>query len=141
VGQPLDPIRRRRDRTLGGFKTVWLSAAGWSALAGAGLAVGAIGVVAGAAPAVGLPAGMAGVWVAALVADHVRWRNSTIRLGRDFLDQATGDAVVAELKQMGIDAEYLEYVFDDEDGVEIERSIVSRNADAEKVAAVLDARR
>jgi hypothetical protein len=115
---------------------VWLNGAGWAALVAAGLAAGALSAVAGAPLPMALPAGVVVAWLVALTLDHVRWRNLTTGIGRGGLDEVTGAAIVARLKDLGIDAEYREVRCDEDD--EPQRSIECRNRDAKTVRRVLD---
>lgn len=132
-GRPRDRLRR------GGFETVSLNAAGWSTLVGAGLLPGVAVVLATDVPApVALPAGVVAAWAAALVADHLRWRNGVIGIGRGDLDEATGTAIVERLRELGIEAEYREVLLDDEDGGGVQRQVECRNADVETVRRVID---
>jgi hypothetical protein len=135
-----DPLRRRTPyRSSGGFKTVDLNINGWSALIGAGLAAGAIVVLATSVPAViAFPTGVVSIWILLLVLDHFRWRNGEVGLSRDGLDPATGASIVARLQEMGIAARYRENDDEDEEGRPYtQREIVCRQADAEVVWRVL----
>ena len=128
----LDPLRRRSP---GGFRTVHLNAAGWAVLAAAGLAAGGLSAVAGTPLQIALPAGVVAAWLVALVLDTVRWRNQTAHIGRDGLNETTGRAIVARLRDAGIDAAYREYIDDD---LDVHLSIECRNADADRVRGVMD---
>ena len=81
---------------------------------------------------------MLGTWVLLVSLDHRRWRNSTVHLSHEGLDQVTGGAIVARLKEMGITATYREMIEEDEDGPFEQRGILCRQADAENVSMVLD---
>jgi hypothetical protein len=131
-----DPLRERRSP--GGFKGVELNLAGWSALAGTGLVVGALAALAGLPPAVALPAGVIAAWAAALVVDHLRWRSRLTGMGAGNLDATSGRLIVARLEALGIEATYDELVDEWEGEVYTQRSIRCRNADAERVRAVMD---
>ena len=132
----LDSLRRLSP---GGFRTIELNAVGWAALVGAGLAAGALSAIAGTPPLVALPAGVVAAWLVVLVLDYLRWRNGRVGIGRDGLDPVTGDAIVARLRSMGIDASYEEQLFDEPDGtLHLQRSIRCRNADERKVERVMN---
>lgn len=151
---PLDPLRPTGARRLllrGGFKTVALNGVGWAALAGAGLVAGGVGaLVTPLRPGIALPGGVVAGWGAAVVLDHVRWRNGYVSLTRDELEPATGAAIVAELRSRGIETTYDEHVFDGDDCEHedcehddcayTQRSIRCRRRDVEKVAALVEAR-
>ncbi|MFN2587639.1 MAG: hypothetical protein ABR613_05940 [Actinomycetota bacterium] len=133
-----DPLRRRHERSAGGFKTVRLNPAGWSALVGCGLLGGGIvSLVSGTAPILALPAGVVVTWTGLLVADHVRWRNAIVHMGFGNLDAKSGRAVVAELARRGVRARYEETMSFDTSG-EMQRNVVCRNADAETARRVAD---
>ena len=129
-----DPLRLSRT---GGFKSVQLNLAGWGVLVGVGLLIGALVIRLTPLPvAVALPLGMLSTWGVLLLLDNHRWRNSMINIGRGGLDEATGSAIVARLREIGIDATYREDDFGD--GVDdIQRGIVCRQADADTVRRVL----
>ncbi|HEX2056775.1 MAG TPA: hypothetical protein VHI71_00245 [Actinomycetota bacterium] len=133
----LDPLRHRRSP--GGFKTVWLNAAGWGALVGPGLVLGFAATLSGAPLAIALPAGVLVAWAVALVLDHLRWRNQLTAMGTTGLDATTGPIVVARLRELGIEAGYREIVVDDlDDGTpDVQRSIVCRNADRDTAERVM----
>lgn len=135
-GQPLRRRPRLSNRERGGFKTVALNAAGWSALIAAGLVLGAMVVVATSVRAVvALPTGILVTWLLLLSLDHFRWRNSRVCIGRDDMDPTTGTEIVDRLQGMGVAATYWEDYDDDND---TRRGIVCRQADAETVRKVMD---
>ncbi len=125
----------------GGFKTADLNAAGWGALVGTGLVLGAIPVFAiGARARVALPTGVVVTWLALLALDRRRWRNATTNLGRGNMDRAAVEAAVAELQAKGIAATYWE----DREEVEVpgepalRRGITCRQADVKIATKGLD---
>ena len=133
----LDPLRH--ERSAGGFRSVELNAAGWSALVGAGLVAGGIAALAGAPPVIALPSGVVAAWAVVLVLDHLSRRNLHTGMGTTGLDAETGPIIVARLREMGIEASYREIVLDDlDDGTPgVQRSIVCRNADRDTVEAAM----
>ena len=139
----LQRIRRggslRHERSPGGFKSVWLDAAGWSALLGAGLAAGGLVALAGAPITLALPGGVVATWGVLLLLDHLRWRNLHTGIGTTGLDARSGPVIVGRLREMGIEAAFEEIVVGDlDDGsTDVQRNIVCRNADRDAVEAVM----
>jgi len=127
-----------RHRSPGGFLSIELNAVGWAALLGAGVVVGTV-----AASLTPLPLGVALivgpllVWGLVRVWDHRRFANSMVSLAYEDLDEATGAALVSELKGTGITATYEERVVD-EGGVQ--RSIRCRQRDVEAVRELMGLR-
>jgi hypothetical protein len=122
-----------------GFKTVRLNHVGWSALAGAGLVLGTVVWLISDLPLiVTLPAGVFVTWAFLVGLDHRRWRNSTRHICRDDMTAETGQVIVDQLSQQGIEATYRETFFDEEDGGGSQRGIVCRNADYAIVRRVMD---
>ncbi|HYO61395.1 MAG TPA: hypothetical protein VEU29_05810 [Actinomycetota bacterium] len=103
-----------------------------------GLAAGGLSAIAGTPAAVALPAGVVAAWATALTVDHLRWRDKTTAMGTDGLDAATGEEIVARLRELGVDASYSEFVDEYEGEVYTSKSIVCRNADAATVETVMD---
>jgi hypothetical protein len=134
--QATDPLRRHHSP--GGFLSIELNAVGWAALLGAGLAIGAVAAVLTPLPlGVSLVAGPLLIWGLVLMWDHRRFADSMVGLGYENLDTATGAAVIARAKEMGITATYEENVFDDG---EVQRSIRCRQRDVEAVRELMGLR-
>lgn len=130
-----DPLRAR---SLGGFRTVWLNMYGWGALVGTGLVVGAgIALLSPLSLPAALSIGVLGTWVLLLVLDRRRYLNSAVLIGDGGLDAEIGVAVVTRLAELRISATYEESAEEDEGGTYIQRGILCRQADAERVRRVL----
>jgi hypothetical protein len=136
-----DPLAMRRlphDRNLGGFQTVWLNLYGWSALVGTGLVIGAVAGFATPVPLwIALIAGVLATWGVLLILDHRRFLNSTIHLSDDRFDRESGAAVVDHLRGLGVATSYEEHAFDGEGETYVQRGIVCRQRDIEKVQQVM----
>lgn len=141
--QPLgrDPVTRKGGlpaRQPGGFQTLWLNLYGWSVLVGAGLVLGAIaGLVTEVPLWITVPAGVIATWSGVLVLDERRFRNSRVRLGDERLDRESGAAIVARLEEMRIRATYDEFTFEADGDAYVERGILCRQADLERVRRVM----
>lgn len=136
-----DPLRRQSWPYRQGwpFKTVDLNVYGWSALIGAGLALGAVvGLSTGIDMAIALPAGVVASWLVLFALDYRRSRNLMTHLCRGDMDPATGAAIVAQLEAMGVTATYREDDFEADGETFTQRGIVCRHADAETVQKVMD---
>lgn len=126
-----DPLRARWP---GGFRTVALNIYGWSALAGGGLAIGAVaGLLTPLPLPLALGIGVVGAWALLLILDRRRYLNSSVHLGDERLDAETGAAIVRELAAAGISTSYEEFTYEDEEGIYTQRGISCRQRD---VAAV-----
>ena len=138
AGDPLAMRRLHHDRNLGGFQTVWLNLYGWSALIGTGLVIGAIAGFATPVPLwIALIGGVLATWGVLLLLDHRRFLNSTIHLSDDRFDRDSGAAVVAHLRELGVAATYKENAFEVEGETYVQRGIVCRQRDIEKVQQVM----
>lgn len=114
---------------------------GWSALIGAGLALGAVaGLATGVDLRIALPAGVLATWLALFALDYRRARNSMIHLCRDDIDPTSGGEIVTQLEALGVSATYREETFDDEGEPYTQRGIVCRSAAAKVVVKVMDER-
>ncbi|MBA2427285.1 MAG: hypothetical protein H0V60_09435 [Actinobacteria bacterium] len=127
----------------GGFKTADLNAAGWGALVGTGLVLGAIPVFAiGARARLALPTGVVVTWLALLALDRRRWRNAMTNLGRGNMDRAAVEAAVAELQAKGIAATYWEERWEEDEvppgEPTLHRGITCRQADVKIATKGLD---
>ncbi len=137
-GHRLEPRRGlSREMRAGGFKTVELNVVGWSALAGAGTAVGTAASFATRTPLLGsIALGVLGTWIVTVGLDHRRWRNSTMHTSRGGLTEDAHRLAVDKLRAAGVNASYREVV--DEDSGAIYGAIECRQADREAVSAVLN---
>lgn len=136
----LEPLKRgrapREYRNRGGFKTIELNAAGWSALIAGGAVAGAAASLASRAPLVPtIMLGVVGGWAALLGLDHRRWRNSTVSLSRNDLSAETYAEAVERLRAMGIAVSARELV--DDDTGDVHRALACRQADLDAVEKVL----
>jgi hypothetical protein len=131
--------RRLRSSTSPGFSMVQLNLVGWSALAGAGLAVGLVlFLVTHLNVFVALPAGVALVWGTLALLDRRRWQDSTVHRSRDDMTPEAGREIVGRLQRLGIEASYFELPIDEEDGGGTARGIRCRQRDADQVARVTE---
>ena len=127
-------------RTRGGFKNVELNVVGWSAVIGAGLAVGLIVSLATKVPTqVAMPLSVVTIWALLVSLDRYRWRNSMVHLCSDTMTQPIGESLVTRLQAMGIAAVYRELTDQDEDGEYTQRGILCRQADSETVRSLMEA--
>jgi hypothetical protein len=128
--------RLHRHHPPGGFRSIELNAVGWTALLGAGLAVGALAAALTPLPlGAALVAGPCLAWALVLMWDHRRFGNSMIHVVRDDLDEDAAGALASRLKQLGIAATYHEYVLDDGD---VQRGILCRQRDVDAVRELME---